>query len=261
MSNDWYTCWSMVNDSTTDPLLLNQQAIDAALSCRWEEAIIINNKLLEFEPQRTEFLNRLAKAYFELGKYSESKKLYIQVLAIDPYNTIAEKNLKKVNSLKKDDGVKFHNGHNNIMILSPSLFLEEPGITTLVSLVKVAEPQKLLTLSPGTVVELVIKKRGVSVIDGNKQYLGAFPDDSAFHLLKLLKGGNKYQVIIKSVKPNGLTILIREIYRSKKFKNQASFLDDSRIVAISSENFPMVNDESSDDSSSDDSSQTEEPLA
>ena len=147
------------------------------------------------------------------------------------------------------------------MILSPSLFLEEPGITTLVSLVKVAEPQKLLTLSPGTVVELVIKKRGVSVIDGNKQYLGAFPDDSAFHLLKLLKGGNKYQVIIKSVKPNGLTILIREIYRSKKFKNQASFLDDSRIVAISSENFPMVNDESSDDSSSDDSSQTEEPLA
>src|SRR3990167_4902968 len=139
MSNDWYTCWSMVNDSTTDPLLLNQQAIDAALSCRWEEAIIINNKLLEFEPQRTEFLNRLAKAYFELGKYSESKKLYIQVLAIDPYNTIAEKNL---------------------MILSPSLFLEEPGITTLVSLVKVAEPQKLLTLSPGTVVELVIKKRG-----------------------------------------------------------------------------------------------------
>lgn len=131
------------------------------------------------------------------------------------------------------------------------MFLEEPGITTLVNLVKIAEPQKLLKLSPGTVVNLVPKKRGVSVTDFKNVYLGAFPDDSAFHLLKLLKGGNKYMAIIKSIKPpSGLTILVREVYRSKKFKNQASFLDESRVVAFSSENISLMERGSDEDDSS-----------
>ena len=132
-------------------------------------------------------------------------------------------------------------------------------MTFLVNLVKFAEPQKLLKLSPGTVVNLVPKKRSVSVTDSGNVYLGAFPDDSAFHLLRLLKGGNKYTSIIKAVKPNGLTVLIREIYRSKKFKNQASFLDDTRIVAFSSENIPLIGDNNSDEG--DDSGSSPDSLA
>jgi hypothetical protein len=138
------------------------------------------------------------------------------------------------------------------------MFLEEPGVTSLVNLVKVAEPQKLLKLSPGTVVSLVPKKRSVSVTDSGNVYLGAFPDDSAFHLLKLLKGGNKYTSIIKAVKPNGLTVLVREVYRAKKFKNQASFLDDTRIVAYSSENIPLIGEAGSDEN--DDSVPSSESL-
>lgn len=227
---------------TQDPLSpeeLNSMAIDAALNCRWEEAVQLNQKILEHNPESTESLNRLAKAYFELGKYTVAKKTYNEVLRIDPYNTIAQKNLKKVSSIKKSDGVLLN---SSTMVISPALFLEEPGITTLVSLVKVAEPQKLLTLSPGSVVSLIEKKRGISVADSNNQYLGAFPDDSAYHMLKLLKGGNKYQVIIKSVRPNGLTILVREIHRSKKFRNQASFLDESRVTSYSSDNIPLMSD-------------------
>ena len=230
-------------DGTTSPELLHKMAINAAISCDWKNAITLNQQLLETEPKNTEVLNRLAKALFETGSYSQAKKIYHQVLEIDPYNTIAQKNLKKVSSLKKD-GV---GPSSQFMSLSPSMFLEEPGVTSLVNLVKVAEPQKLLKLSPGTVVSLVPKKRSVSVTDSGNVYLGAFPDDSAFHLLKLLKGGNKYTSIIKSVKPNGLTVLVREIYRAKKFKNQASFLDDTRIVAYSSENIPLIGEGSSDE--------------
>lgn len=233
-------------DETPSPEILHKQAINAAISCNWQNAIVLNEKILTKEPDNTEVLNRLAKAHFETGNYSGAKKIYHRVLEIDPYNTIAEKNLKKVSSLKKD-GI---NLGSQTMSLSPSMFLEEPGITTLVNLVKVAEPQKLLKLSPGTVVNLVPKKRGVSVTDSTETYLGAFPDDSAFHLLKLLKGGNKYSSIIKSVRPNGLTVLIREIYRSKKFKNQASFLDETRIVAFSSENIPLMEDRGGDDEDS-----------
>lgn len=233
-----------MNDETPSPASLHRKAIDAAISCNWKTAIELNEQILQSEPKNTEVLNRLAKAHFETGSYSAAKKIYNQVLEIDPYNTIAQKNLKKVASLKKDSV----NLSSQSMSLSPSMFLEEPGVTTLVNLVKVAEPQKLLKLSPGTVVSLVPKKRGVSVTDSGNIYLGAFPDDSAFHLLKLLKGGNKYTSIIKAVRPNGLTVLIREIYRSKKFKNQASFLDETRIVAFSSENIPLIGDMSQDDS-------------
>lgn len=230
-------------EETPPPEALHKKAIEAAISCNWQNAILLNEQILDNEPDNTEVLNRLAKALFETGKYSSAKKIYSRVLEIDPYNTIAEKNLKKVNSLKKD-GV---NTSSNSMSLSPSMFLEEPGVTTLVNLVKVAEPQKLLKLSPGTVVSLVPKKRGVSVTDSSNVYLGAFPDDSAFHLLKLLKGGNKYTSIIKSIRANGLTVLIREIFRSKKFKNQASFLDNTRIVAFSSENISLMGDRIGDD--------------
>lgn len=233
-----------MNQESTLPPEIHKQAINAAITCNWQTAIDLNQKILEVEPKNTEVLNRLAKAHFETGSYSQAKKIYTQVLEIDPYNTIAEKNLKKAASLKKD-GLVTGSGS---MTLSPSMFLEEPGVTTLVNLVKIAEPQKLLKLSPGTVVSLVEKKRGVSVTDSKDVYLGAFPDDSSHHLLKLLKGGNKYMAIIKSVRPpSGLTILVRETFRSKKFKNQASFLDETRIVAFSSENISLM-ERGSDDS-------------
>lgn len=235
-----------MNDETSPSPELHKLAINAAITCNWQEAIDLNQKILALEPQNTEVLNRLAKAFFETGNYSQAKKIYTQVLEIDPYNTIAEKNLKKAASLKKD-GI---NSASQSMTLSPAMFLEEPGVTTLVNLVKIAEPQKLLKLSPGTVVNLVPKKRGVSVTDYKDIYLGAFPDDSAFHILKLLKGGNKFMAIIKSIRPpSGLTVLLRETYRSKKFKNQASFLDESRIVSFSSENISLIERGSEDDDS------------
>lgn len=245
----------MIDENASSPQL-HKQAINAAITCNWQTAIELNKQILEVEPNNTEVLNRLAKAMFETGSYSQAKKIYTQVLEIDPYNTIAEKNLKKAASLKKDSTVS----SSASMSLSPSMFLEEPGVTTLVSLVKIAEPQKLLKLSPGTVVTLVEKKRGVSVTDSHDVYLGAFPDDSAFHLLKLLKGGNKYMAIIKSIRPpSGLSVLVRETHRSKKFKNQASFLDESRIVAFSSENIPLVGERITDDG--EDSGPSSEDLA
>ena len=235
----------MSDDSST--LSLRRQAIQAALNCNWEEALTLNQRLTELEPESADCLNRLAKAYLELGKYTTAKKIYEAVLKLDPYNQIAEKNLKKVASLIKNgsNGVKNNTNH---IILSPELFLHEPGVTKLVTLIKVAEPQRLLSLSTGTMVSLIVKNRGISVTDSGNQYLGALPDDIAHHLLKLLKGGNKYQALIKSIKPNSLTILIRETFRSKKFRNQASFLDEAKTLAFSSDHLPYLADKESDHS-------------
>lgn len=226
----------MADDSSTPQL--HRQAIQAALSCQWDEALRINELLIQDEPSNIECLNRMAKAYFELGKYSQAKKIYESVLEIDPYNPIAQKNLKRVAGFKKDGVASNGNGHANT--LSAEFFLQEPGITKSVTLIKVAEPQKLLTLSAGQIVNLVPKARGIVVSDYNNNYLGVLPDDTAHHLLKLINGGNKYQAFIKSLKPNSLIIIIREVFRSKKFKNQASFLDDAKILSYSSDNLSLL---------------------
>lgn len=219
---------------------LNQQAIDEALKGNWEQALEINKLICEQSPESTDCLNRIAKAYMELGKYSQAKKTYQEVLDIDQYNSIAQKNLKKISSIKKEgDGVK--NGHSPM--LSPSLFLEEPGVTTSVNLIKVAEPQKLIMISSGAEASLVQKGHGISVTTISGQYLGVLPDDVGFHLRRMIAGGNKYQALIKSIKSNGVTIFIREIVRSKKFKNQASFLDSSKVVSYSSEHIPLMGEE------------------
>ena len=237
----------MVDDSST--IALNRLAINAALNCEWEKALIHNKQLLKVEPDNVACLNRLAKAYSELGKYSLARKTYHQVLSLDPYNAIAQKNLKKISAFKKN--VEMTNGASNnnykASAILPSFFLEEPGITRVVNLTKVAEPKKILMLSSGQLVNLVEKNRGISVTDHNNQYLGALPDDTAHHLRRLIQGGNKYQALVKSVKSNGIALLIREMHRSKKFKNQASFLGESKILSYSSDHLALLTDDSEDD--------------
>lgn len=197
-------------------------AIEAALDCRWHQAIQLNSKIIKSDPANIDALNRMAHAYFETGNYKLAKKYYSQVLNFDPYNPIAIKNLKMLQAFKKSNG---NGGSNTILRITASVFLQEPGKTKLVSLLKVAEPQKLSLVSPGCPAIMLAKNRGITVIDGKGGYLGVLPDDISFTLIRLMKGGNKYEAVINSVRVNGLTILIRETFRSSKFRNQPSFLE------------------------------------
>ncbi|OGE23744.1 hypothetical protein A2688_02155 [Candidatus Daviesbacteria bacterium RIFCSPHIGHO2_01_FULL_38_8] len=227
-----------MSDDSSDISSLHRQAIDAALNCNWEKAIELNKQIIELSPDDIASLNRLAKAYFEIGKYKDSKKTYESVLKIDPYNPIAQKNIKRLSSFKQDNVTIPTNG-SDPRKLSASIFLQEPGTTKIVNLIKVAEPQKLSLLSSGTPVNIMPKTRGISITGDKNTYLGALPDDISHHLLRLIRGGNKYQAIIKSVKSNGLTIMIKEVFRSKRFKNQPSFLDESYVATLSSDHLPL----------------------
>lgn len=227
---------SLMDASSAVPNLY-QQAIDAALDSRWEDALKINKKIIKTEPQNVDALNRQAKAYMELGKPNLAKKYYSQVLKFDPYNPIALKNLKIMKSLKSNQlnrrGLPDGNGQTVITCghikLSPSLFLQEPGKTKIVSLLKVAEPQKLSLVYCGMRVEITIKNRRIIISDSNGNYLGVLPDDINHHLLRLSKGGNKYELFVKSVRVNSLSVIIKETFRSKKFRNQPSFLEPSQV--------------------------------
>ena len=218
---------------------LSEQAIDAALDSRWEDALKLNKKILKVDPLNVDALTRLARVYFEMGRLPLAKRYYLEVIKIDPYNPIALKNLKIIKSFKP-------NGHpamihiNMGTKLSASLFLQEPGKTKIVNLLKVAEPQKLSQAYCGMPVEMVIKSRKITIVDGYGNYLGVLPDDISHHLVRLLKGGSRYALFIKSIKVNGLAVLIKETFRSKRFKNQPSFLESTGLTTKLTEIFTSL---------------------
>lgn len=218
----------MDDSPTNSSNSLHHLAIEAALESRWADALKLNAQILVVDPNNVDALNRTARAHFEMGNLNQALKYYGQVIKNDPYNPIAQKNVKIIKSFKKvGDGLAPMHGNTSITPtrISPSMFLQEPGKTKVVNLLKVAEPQKLSLVYCGMAVEINIKNRGVTISDLSGKYLGVLPDDLSYQIIRLIKGGNKYEAVIKAVKVNGLTLLIRETFRSKKFRNQPSFLD------------------------------------
>src|SRR4030042_4340589 len=110
----------MTNQASLDPQA--QEAISAALENNWEKAVEINQSLLKKYPRDPDTMNRLARAYHEIGNVGEAKNTYQKVLQLDPYNQIAEKNLRRLASCKTR-GEK-ENNNKAPTSLKGDLFLE-----------------------------------------------------------------------------------------------------------------------------------------
>lgn len=197
-------------------LTLAQKAIGFALSGEWEKAIKVNQEILKENPKDTDALNRLARAFSELGKISEAKKYANKVLEIDPVNTIASRCLKKWKEVKKVE----RNGCAPVLVES---FLEESGKTKLITLLNLGDSSVFNSLDPGEEVKLFASAHKVSISSRDDKYLGRLPDDLAARIRNLIKTGNKYQVLIKSIEPKEVKVFIREVEKGKDSKNIPSF--------------------------------------
>ena len=195
---------------------LEKQAIQAANNGNWQKAIKLNQELINDNHKNIPALNRLARAYWELGKINQAQKTYRQVLTHDPYNPIASKNLQRL-------GKKSKKSQQKKTYLSGNLFIEEPGKTKTIKLIRLASSQVLSDLSNGQRVKLVPKKRAISVTNEENVYLGTVPDNLSIRLIKFIKGGNRYQVSVKAVDRYHLEIFVREVFRSSRFHNLPSF--------------------------------------
>lgn len=193
------------------------QAIQTALTGDWQAAIQVNKFLLEENPKDVEALNRIALAYTVIGKTKTAKTTYQKVLEIDPLNSIAIKNLKKI---KSDSS---NNSGERITLQVNNIFLEETGKTKVVDLINLAQAEILLTLRTGQLVDLSAKRLKI-FISQEKKYIGVLPDDIGKRLTKFIKGGNKYEAYVKSSNHQNVTIFIRELKRAAKYKDQPSFL-------------------------------------
>ncbi|MGA3292156.1 MAG: tetratricopeptide repeat protein [Candidatus Microgenomates bacterium] len=193
-----------------------QKAISFALSGNWEEAIKANLEILKGNPEDTEALCRLARAYTETGKIPQARTTTKKVLALDPVNPIAIKFLEKLKTAKAGKNAVINH-------TSPESFLEEPGKTKLISLLNLGESKNFAGLDPGEEVKLVPYSHKVTIDTIDGKYIGRLPDDIAARLKNLIKEGNKYQVFIKSVTPKEVTIFVREVERGPKATDISSF--------------------------------------
>lgn len=192
-----------------------QTAVNLALSGKWIEAIEANLEILRVCPDDTDALCRLARAYMETGKAAKAKECIENVLHIDPFNQIA---------------IKFHNrlklAKNSNTSSSASCnesFLEEPGKTKIIKLLNLGDTENYIHLDPGEEVKLIPYPHRVSINTLNGKYIGRLPDDIAARLKYLIKKGNKYQVLVKSVDSKDVAVFIRETEQGKGVDGSPSF--------------------------------------
>lgn len=195
---------------------LAQKAVTYALAGNWKEAVLLNKQILKENPQDVDALNRLARAFSELGNIQIAKKTSEKVLKFDPFNKIAVKALGRWKGIRKIEGT-------SKSISNPEAFLEEPGKTKLVSLLYLGDSSLISKLDCGDEVKLTPHSHRVNIITQEGKYLGRLPDDLSARLRRLINAGNSYQVLVKSIGPNDVKVFIREVFRGQKSADTSSF--------------------------------------
>lgn len=199
---------------------LHDKAIKAALAGDWETAVELNLEILANTPDHLGSLNRLGRAYTELGQKDAAKSAYNRVLSLDKYNAVATRNLKLLPHQQ--------NGTTPIP-LSDENFIELPGLTKSTLLIKVANRSTLLGATCKQQLCLSQRAKLIAITTTDGTYLGCLPDDLSLRLKALLKLGYTYSVCLKCASDNSATIFIRELSRPKKSSASPTF---SRVVQL-----------------------------
>jgi tetratricopeptide (TPR) repeat protein len=199
-----------------------QSAIDLAMAGRWREAIAANQAIIDLFPADFEALNRMGRAYMELGEYAEAQKAYQKAKASDPFNSIAERNLRRLEVLVAA-GPKAAVGPEGLQRVQPQVFIEEIGKAGVMSLANLAPREVLARIVAGDKVNLRPAGAGLFVDALSGEYLGAVDARHALRLLKLMRGGNRYSATVTSSAEDKLSVIIREIHQDPSQVGQVSF--------------------------------------
>ena len=204
-------------NSKNDP---GKKAISLALNGEWAEAAELNRAILEKSPDDVEAMNRLGKSLMELGQYSEAKAVLARVVELAPYNSIAKKNLGRLDQLEAaPNPAKSTRKSGGV----PQLFIEESGKSGITVLQKAATGPIVASIGPGEPLTLAVDKNAIVVAAREDEYLGRVEPKLASRLIRLMNGGNRYQAAVIRVKEQGITIIIREIYRHPSLHDVCSF--------------------------------------
>jgi hypothetical protein len=201
--------------------ILEQKAIDSAISLQWDNAIQLNEKIISLDKKNIEAYLRLGYAYLQKLNLKKAQKNYKKALRIQPSNHMARMNLERISILQKKTGSK--NKNNVLVSLNPNLFLENPGKTKSVFLINLGQKNILVHLMIGQEVIIKPKRRKIEIRTKNGDYIGSLPDDLSKRLLIFIKACSTYSVHIKDIGTNKVVIFIKEEKKGKKVTKYMSF--------------------------------------
>jgi tetratricopeptide (TPR) repeat protein len=196
----------------------SKKAIDLAMQSRWSDAAKANEAILDDFPDDLETYNRLGKALTEVGRIRDAKAAFGRSLELSPNNPIARKNLDRLQQLDDTEPVDMIHG-----CAVGDTFIEEIGKTTITALVNLAKPKVLVKEAPGRQVQMQLEGGVLKAIGLGGAVLGQIEPRLTVRLLRLMKGGNKYEAAVRSVGDEALLLIIREVYKHPYRSGTMSF--------------------------------------
>jgi hypothetical protein len=197
----------------------SQEAISLAMQSRWQEAVTVNQSIIELFPTDIDAYNRLGRAFMELGEFAKAKEAYSRGLELDPDNAIAQRNLQRL-SLLSTSKVKVKEERHEV---SPDLFIGEMGKAGVVNLQSLAPGEVLASMAAGNQVYLKVKGQQLAVENEQGEYLGLVEPPHGFRLARLIEGGNKYTAAIVNIDNSTARVIIREVFQHPSQIGRPSF--------------------------------------
>ena len=217
---------------------LTRQAVALAMESRWEEAVEVNRAILDDFPNDLETCNRLGKALSELGRNGEARKAFERALSISPNNHIAKKNLDRLSKLGDETGRAGVSSVNR-----RRAFIEERGKSGVTSLINLGPSERLLELAPGHPVNLDVVGGALKVSSQSGEYLGQVEPRLAARLVRLTRGGNRYEAVVTGVEERSLAVFIRETFRHPSQAGTVSFPSrEGRAMRVIASSAPVGRD-------------------
>src|SRR5205823_11327808 len=181
-------------------------------------AVQVNRGIMDRFGPDEDTLNRLGKAYTELGQLNDATEAYKGTLKMNPVNPIAVKNLGKLQAMRGGQPVPASKARVDV-----DAFIEETGKTALTALHVHAEGDPCSKVSGGDPVKLIVSGDTMNVETVRGVSLGHLEHALGRRLIKFLEGGNRYSGAVANCDGGAVKIIVRETYQDPKFFGRPSF--------------------------------------
>jgi Tetratricopeptide repeat len=194
------------------------EAIELALQSKWVEAVQVNRGIMDRFGPDEDTLNRLGKAYTELGQHDDAVDAYKSTLKMNPVNPIAQKNLAKLQAVRGGQPVPTSKAKVDV-----DAFIEETGKTALTALHVHTEGDPCSKVAGGDPVRLIVAGDTMNVETARGITLGHLEHALGRRLIKFLEGGNRYSGAVATCDGGAIKVIVRETYQDPKFFGRPSF--------------------------------------
>lgn len=203
---------------------LVQDALTASLEGRWDDAITLNDQIIERNPRDAEALNRKGRALIEKDDLPGAREVYAEALKADPANMIARRNLQRLELLYNRENEGADGGtESGTGIPHPSVFVEEVGKTWVDELVNPQAAGKLAEVAPGSKLDLAVKDDRLFVVNEAREELGEVEARIAGRIMELMNGGNRFEVYALGMSGHSLRVILREVHRDPSQADRIAF--------------------------------------